>query len=173
MKRLAVPLMILCTFFLSVPWVLTVVLEKTGDLALTFAALYIPLMQAALVYCAYSFGWIDGARKTEENRPIEYRFIGARSKEHWKAKKKLMRKRRAQFAKVHEARLLALIERDGYMCRHCGVVSGLAIDHIIPLSKGGSDDLENLQFLCKSCNSSKGDRNGNGTDPHKVREVMQ
>jgi len=74
------------------------------------------------------------------------------------AKRHYSRKRRNQFAEERPDLMLALIERDGYQCKNCGNQENLTVDHIIPLSKGGSDNLDNLQILCQSCNSSKGDR---------------
>lgn len=50
-----------------------------------------------------------------------------------------------------------VIERDGACCRYCGVRSGpFHIDHIEPVARGGSDDLDNLAVACRSCNLSKG-----------------
>jgi len=66
--------------------------------------------------------------------------------------------RRAEFTRERTDLLLGLIDRDGYVCRGCGAGSDLTVDHIHPLSRGGSDALENLQLLCGSCNSRKGDR---------------
>lgn len=47
-------------------------------------------------------------------------------------------------------------ERDGHTCKACGSDEDLTVDHIYPWSLGGTDDMENLQTLCRSCNSSKG-----------------
>ena len=50
----------------------------------------------------------------------------------------------------------SVLERDGYTCQHRGSADDLTIDHIYPESRGGSDDMDNLQVLCHRCNSIKG-----------------
>jgi 5-methylcytosine-specific restriction enzyme A len=51
-----------------------------------------------------------------------------------------------------------VFDRDGHQCRICGATENLAIDHIIPLAQGGTNDISNFQTLCQSCNSRKGAR---------------
>ena len=50
-----------------------------------------------------------------------------------------------------------VVERDGGTCRYCGGPATTA-DHVIPKSRGGSDDPSNLVAACRSCNSAKRDR---------------
>lgn len=47
---------------------------------------------------------------------------------------------------------------DAGICAHCGTSESLSVDHVIPISRGGTNDLENLQCLCRPCNSRKGAR---------------
>ena len=52
-----------------------------------------------------------------------------------------------------------VFERDSYTCQMCGksIYEGalLCIDHIVPWSLGGTNDLDNLQTLCVECNNIK------------------
>lgn len=41
-------------------------------------------------------------------------------------------------------------------CVACGAEDSLVIDHKVPISRGGSDLIENLQPLCRTCNIAKG-----------------
>ncbi len=49
-------------------------------------------------------------------------------------------------------------ERDNFTCKQCGGRTHLTADHVVPESRGGSTALDNLQTLCRSCNSAKGNR---------------
>lgn len=49
-------------------------------------------------------------------------------------------------------------ERDNFTCLRCGARRKLSIDHIVPRSLGGGTTRDNLQTLCKPCNSRKGAR---------------
>lgn len=46
-------------------------------------------------------------------------------------------------------------QRDGGRCAKCGSQEKLEYDHIIPISKGGSNTARNIQLLCEKCNRSK------------------
>lgn len=85
-------------------------------------------------------GWIQ--RMDETRRPEAHRPLPASNK------------RKMLPAKIRTS----VFERDEYRCRHCGDHRDLTIDHVVPVVRGGSDDVENLQTPCKPCNSSKRDR---------------
>lgn len=54
-----------------------------------------------------------------------------------------------------------LKEKYNHKCAKCGIDESLAKltkDHIIPLTKGGSNYISNIQPLCQSCNSSKNNK---------------
>lgn len=57
---------------------------------------------------------------------------------------------------------LAILDRDNWICANCGkhLAGGDAtVDHITPLDRGGERLApENLQAMCKSCNSRKRNR---------------
>lgn len=55
----------------------------------------------------------------------------------------------------------ALFQRDQHICLYCGnsfPAKKLTRDHVLPLSKNGSDDWMNVVSACQRCNTKKGAR---------------
>lgn len=73
----------------------------------------------------------------------------------------------AKEASMAEA-FYAVMKKTGWRCYYCGKPRArgasnrgrirLTIDHVVPTSNGGTDDLENLVPACRWCNSAKGQR---------------
>lgn len=66
-----------------------------------------------------------------------------------------------------EELVAAIRSRDCDRCRYCAVLvswkarrgkNAATYDHVIPVSKGGGNSLENVVVACRTCNTSKGDR---------------
>jgi len=61
---------------------------------------------------------------------------------------------------ISKTKRYEVMARDNFSCCLCGIgpEGKLEVDHIKPLSKGGSDDMNNLQTLCFDCNRGKRDK---------------
>jgi 5-methylcytosine-specific restriction protein A len=62
---------------------------------------------------------------------------------------------------------ITVLNRDSHLCQAClsrnRVTPANQVDHIIPRSKHGTDDLSNLQALCKPCHDDKTIKDNGGT----------
>lgn len=64
--------------------------------------------------------------------------------------------------------------RDRYTCVYCRRrQTGLTIDHVIPVSRGGRNDFENCVACCKPCNMRKGARTPNEAGLHLRKRPYQ
>lgn len=85
------------------------------------------------------------------------------NREKWLPKARIWEhNRRARIANATgtftETEWLVVCDRFDFRCPACGLAVKLTQDHIIPLTKGGSNDISNIQPLCDSCNKKKGNR---------------
>ena len=65
----------------------------------------------------------------------------------------------------------SVLKRANYRCELCGIKAddkALEVDHIVPKSLGGADDIINYQALCYSCNASKGNRDSTNLAENRI-----
>ena len=73
---------------------------------------------------------------------------------------------------VHRRKITrkAVLARDAYTCQYCGRESvGLTVDHVIPRSRGGKSEWENIVASCAPCNRKKGNRLPREISMHPAR----
>ncbi|MBI1620069.1 HNH endonuclease [Aquamicrobium zhengzhouense] len=68
-------------------------------------------------------------------------------------RKHLARKSAKKPISADEKRLLAAQRKHG--CAYCGTTDNLHLDHIIPISRDGTHELRNVQWLCGPHNTQK------------------
>lgn len=73
---------------------------------------------------------------------------------HWDASKRANR-RKAKGSHTF-AEWQAVCRKHRWRCAHCKKRKRLTRDHIIPLSRGGTNFISNIQPLCSGCNCKKG-----------------
>lgn len=65
------------------------------------------------------------------------------------------------------SKLQEVFNKSNYKCVICAITNedhlidygtNLHVDHIIPITKNGTNDIDNLQLLCRKCNVSKGNK---------------
>lgn len=64
-----------------------------------------------------------------------------------------------------------VLRRDAYTCRYCRSTDNpLTVDHVTPVSLGGSDEPSNLVAACRDCNSGKASSSPDADTVSKVEE---
>jgi hypothetical protein len=109
-----------------------------GSLALVFCALVEidGLLAFGIILVGGVFGWVrQEMRDGELGEPEQ------------------VEKPRSRY--IPRNTIVAVLARDGMACVECGSEEDLEIDHVIPHSRGGSNEASNLQVLCGACNRKK------------------
>lgn len=97
-----------------------------------------------------------GHRKGTPYDEVKHKY----SKKNKKKKKKINLNSTFKFGRTNiKGFRLKIILRDSYKCAYCSIDNVLLeIEHIIPKSKGGRNNLKNLVLSCRECNLKKGNQ---------------
>lgn len=79
---------------------------------------------------------------------------------------------RGAIGRYTTAEWAALVAWFGGRCLDCGADGPLSPDHVIPLARGGSNAIDNMQPLCWPCNSRKRTRSTDYRDPDRLAAFL-
>ena len=119
---------------------------------------YVPSEKIRKKLSKSAIGNTNGFQKGVNN--LNWKGGKSRNKErlNWYTKQRQRRKRGAEGSHTLGEWENLKVQQYNWICPACGKSEPeivLTEDHIIPISKGGSDNIKNIQPLCRSCNSIK------------------
>ena len=104
---------------------------------------------------------LEGKVNEEEGKILVEHYAIKKEKKFEKLKKEIDLYKQASSIKTESREVIpeevkfAVWRRDEGRCVKCGSQENLEFDHIIPVSKGGSNTARNIQILCERCNREK------------------
>lgn len=110
----------------------------------------LPSKFSSITYRRRFGSWLNACKSFIKYKKDEPEFI------------RLITKKGVKSRTINQKIKLKIFKRDNYTCVLCGKSPAtqmgviLHIDHIIPFSKGGENDLKNLRTLCDKCNLARG-----------------
>lgn len=118
----------------------------------------------------FSDGWlyqdaiyrVDGVYSDDEIRLIILEFVDKERQKFEKLRNKFTGRKSEELkyerTRISEEVRIEVWRRDQGKCARCGSRENLEYDHIVPVSKGGSNTARNIELLCQNCNRAKGNR---------------
>jgi len=91
-------------------------------------------------------------RETERMRKEDQAYADRKG---WTLEKLYKHRKNTRDRRIPKSLREYILKRDNYECKKCGSTLDLHIDHIFPFSRGGGNEPENLQVLCRECNLTK------------------
>jgi 5-methylcytosine-specific restriction endonuclease McrA len=172
--RVALLAVLLTVLIVVVPLLLWVWLSQRRESAPPYREEFARLVDALLEQHAREHEEIEQARLLLRKEQAE---VEAWKKEQldsivtmmeWNRERHEELKKKYDIARINARDTAALrldvFERDGFRCQECGYQAHdskdrkLHVDHIVPVSMGGTNEMDNLQTLCDKCNGMKSDR---------------
>ncbi len=92
-------------------------------------------------------------KRAWKNNPKHYRMMWRKDQHNRRANKY-----GAGAVHLHRDHFVKLEKIYDNKCIYCGALNNLTIDHVLALSRGGTNEFNNLVIACLSCNSSKRDK---------------
>jgi 5-methylcytosine-specific restriction endonuclease McrA len=125
---------------------------------------------AQLVLEAQREYWRDPAVRAEHLRQKNKRYhqwryttdVEYRLYHRQKSKRRKALERGSIGIHVKGKQVKARFAQFGHCCAYCGATGDLHIEHVVPISFGGTHVLSNIVPACKSCNFSKRDKDAEG-----------